>query len=156
MVLGVHLEMLGEVLDAIGQESDLHLRRTGVGRGCAVLGDDLGLGRERHVGMPSRVEWRSRRTPGTGERSHPARAAQECSPNGPCKTTAGKARVTTGTIPRVTAGIEVRGASKRFGDLEALHPIVLAVAPGEVLTLLGPSGSGKTTLLRIIAGLERP
>jgi NitT/TauT family transport system ATP-binding protein len=54
----------------------------------------------------------------------------------------------------VTAGIEVRGLTKRFGSLEVLQPIDLGVVPGEVLTLLGPSGSGKTTLLRIIAGLE--
>ena len=54
----------------------------------------------------------------------------------------------------MTAGISVNGASKRFGDLEALAPIDLAVAPGEVVTLIGPSGCGKTTLLRMIAGLE--
>jgi NitT/TauT family transport system ATP-binding protein len=56
----------------------------------------------------------------------------------------------------VTAGIRVDGASKRFGSLEALRPIELDVAPGDVVTLLGPSGCGKTTLLRIIAGLEPP
>nr|NIR98970.1 ABC transporter ATP-binding protein [Gammaproteobacteria bacterium]NIT64608.1 ABC transporter ATP-binding protein [Gammaproteobacteria bacterium]NIV21581.1 ATP-binding cassette domain-containing protein [Gammaproteobacteria bacterium]NIY33188.1 ATP-binding cassette domain-containing protein [Gammaproteobacteria bacterium] len=32
----------------------------------------------------------------------------------------------------------------------------LAVAPGEVLSVLGPSGCGKTTLLRLIAGFETP
>jgi NitT/TauT family transport system ATP-binding protein len=63
---------------------------------------------------------------------------------------------TTGTIPRVTAGIRVEGASKRFGSLEALRPVDLDIAPGEVVTVLGPSGCGKTTLLRIVAGLERP
>jgi NitT/TauT family transport system ATP-binding protein len=56
----------------------------------------------------------------------------------------------------VTAGIRVEGASKRFGPLEALQPVDLEIAPGEVVTVLGPSGCGKTTLLRIVAGLERP
>ena len=56
----------------------------------------------------------------------------------------------------MTAGIRVEGASKRFGSLEALRPVDLEIAPGEVVTVLGPSGCGKTTLLRIVAGLERP
>lgn len=53
-----------------------------------------------------------------------------------------------------TEGIRVDGASKRFGDLDVLHPVELTVARGEVVTLIGPSGCGKTTLLRMIAGLE--
>jgi NitT/TauT family transport system ATP-binding protein len=44
--------------------------------------------------------------------------------------------------------------TKRFGDLEALHDIDVAVERGEFISLVGPSGCGKTTLLRIIAGLE--
>ena len=43
---------------------------------------------------------------------------------------------------------------KRFGDLEVLREIDLAVEPGEFIALVGPSGCGKTTLLRIVAGLE--
>jgi NitT/TauT family transport system ATP-binding protein len=58
--------------------------------------------------------------------------------------------------PPVTAGIRVEGVSKRFGPVEALRPIDLDIAPGEVVTMLGPSGCGKTTLLRVVAGLERP
>jgi NitT/TauT family transport system ATP-binding protein len=54
------------------------------------------------------------------------------------------------------AGIRVLAVSKRFGDLDVLCPIDLAVAPGEIVTLIGPSGCGKTTLLRMIAGLETP
>jgi NitT/TauT family transport system ATP-binding protein len=54
----------------------------------------------------------------------------------------------------VTARLELSGVSKRFGDLDALAPVSLSVADGEILTLLGPSGCGKTTLLRLIAGLE--
>ncbi len=56
----------------------------------------------------------------------------------------------------MTAAIEIRGVSKRFGSHLALDNIHLDVRPGELLALLGPSGSGKTSLLRIIAGLEAP
>jgi NitT/TauT family transport system ATP-binding protein len=56
----------------------------------------------------------------------------------------------------VSAAIELRGVSKRFGTTEALAPIDLEVAASEIVTVLGPSGSGKTTLLRIVGGLEEP
>ncbi|MEO6653147.1 MAG: ABC transporter ATP-binding protein [Ilumatobacteraceae bacterium] len=52
-------------------------------------------------------------------------------------------------------GIEVHAAAKTFGTVQAVRPVDLTVAPGEVVTLLGPSGCGKTTLLRLVAGLER-
>jgi spermidine/putrescine transport system ATP-binding protein len=45
---------------------------------------------------------------------------------------------------------------KRFGKIEAVDGVTLAVRAGEFFTLLGPSGCGKTTLLRIVAGLEMP
>ena len=56
----------------------------------------------------------------------------------------------------MTAAVELVGVSKRFGAVEALAPIDLHVAPGEVVTVLGPTGSGKTTLLRIVGGLVEP
>ncbi|MGH7756263.1 MAG: amino acid ABC transporter ATP-binding protein, partial [Vulcanimicrobiaceae bacterium] len=52
--------------------------------------------------------------------------------------------------------IRVEHLSKRFGDLEVLHAVDLAVEQGEVLAIVGPSGSGKTTLLRCINLLEFP
>jgi iron(III) transport system ATP-binding protein len=50
------------------------------------------------------------------------------------------------------SGVEVRGATKRYGAVTVLQDVGFAVAPGEFFTLLGPSGCGKTTLLRAIAG----
>jgi spermidine/putrescine transport system ATP-binding protein len=55
-----------------------------------------------------------------------------------------------------TTLLEVRAASKRFGQREVLKSLSLDIAGGEFLTLLGESGSGKTTLLRLIAGFEQP
>jgi branched-chain amino acid transport system ATP-binding protein len=44
----------------------------------------------------------------------------------------------------------------RYGGIEAVHGISLAVEPGEVVTLLGSNGAGKSTTLRAISGLVRP
>jgi polar amino acid transport system ATP-binding protein len=50
--------------------------------------------------------------------------------------------------------LEIAGLHKRFGALEVLRDVSLAVTPGEVVVVIGPSGSGKTTLLRCINLLE--
>ncbi|MGD2200846.1 MAG: ABC transporter ATP-binding protein [Candidatus Bathyarchaeota archaeon] len=52
--------------------------------------------------------------------------------------------------------VELRGVTKRFGDVVAAGDVTLGIQDGEFFTFLGPSGCGKTTTMRIIAGLEYP
>jgi len=54
------------------------------------------------------------------------------------------------------ANVVLRHVSKRFGRIEAVRDLSLAINEGEFVVLLGPSGAGKTTTLRLISGLEHP
>lgn len=56
----------------------------------------------------------------------------------------------------MTAAVELRGITKKFGDVVAVDNVDLAIEDGEFFAMLGPSGCGKTTTLRMIAGLEFP
>lgn len=49
--------------------------------------------------------------------------------------------------------IEVTGLTKRFGTVEALRGLDLAVPTGEVVGFLGPNGAGKSTTIRVLLGL---
>jgi polar amino acid transport system ATP-binding protein len=51
--------------------------------------------------------------------------------------------------------IDIKGARKLYGKLEALRGVDLEIAKGEVVLIIGPSGSGKSTLLRSVNRLER-
>lgn len=59
------------------------------------------------------------------------------------------------TGEKQAAEVRLQGVGKRYGNVTAVKPLDLVIAPGSLVTLLGPSGCGKTTLLRMIAGLER-
>ncbi len=50
--------------------------------------------------------------------------------------------------------IRLQNMVKRYGAVEVLHGIDLAMADNEFTVLVGPSGCGKSTTLRMIAGLE--
>ncbi len=52
--------------------------------------------------------------------------------------------------------LEVRGLSKRFGGVQAVHDLSLGMARGEVLGLIGPNGAGKTTAFNLLSGFLAP
>src|SRR3984957_8949812 len=51
------------------------------------------------------------------------------------------------------AVIDIRGLTKRFGPVSAVHNLTFEVRSGEVTGFLGPNGAGKTTTLRMLLGL---
>jgi len=51
--------------------------------------------------------------------------------------------------------VDVNDVARRFGSVQALDGVDLAVEEGEFFGLLGPNGAGKTTLISILAGLTR-
>lgn len=54
------------------------------------------------------------------------------------------------------AAVEAIGLRKRFGAIQAVDGVDLALRPGRIYGLLGPNGSGKTTLIRLLTGLAKP
>lgn len=51
--------------------------------------------------------------------------------------------------------IEIKGVSKTFDDVKALHRVNLEIKDGSIFGLVGTNGAGKSTLLRIMAGIIR-
>ena len=51
--------------------------------------------------------------------------------------------------------LEVARVSLRFGGIQALQDVSLAIAEGETLAVIGPNGSGKTSLFNCITGIYR-
>ena len=53
--------------------------------------------------------------------------------------------------------IVIEGLTKTYkSGLQALKPIDLTIARGEIFALLGPNGAGKTTLISIVCGIVTP
>jgi branched-chain amino acid transport system ATP-binding protein len=52
--------------------------------------------------------------------------------------------------------LEVKGLTKYFGGLMAVHELDLYVEKGEIVGLIGPNGAGKTTVFNMISGVFHP
>ena len=56
----------------------------------------------------------------------------------------------------MSALLQVEGAAKRFGGLQALEGVSFAIAPRDIYGLIGPNGAGKTTLFNLLTGVYAP
>jgi branched-chain amino acid transport system ATP-binding protein len=52
--------------------------------------------------------------------------------------------------------LEVRGVSKSFRGLRAVHDASFEIPEGSINALIGPNGAGKTTIFNMVAGVYRP
>ena len=53
-------------------------------------------------------------------------------------------------------GLELRGLTKRYGNLTAVRDLSFEVRAGEVFGFVGSNGAGKTTTMRIVLGVLVP
>ncbi|MEB7759006.1 ABC transporter ATP-binding protein [Staphylococcus equorum] len=50
--------------------------------------------------------------------------------------------------------LELKNATKYYGDKKVLNDINIELSSGKILGLIGPSGSGKTTTIKCLMGME--
>jgi Cu-processing system ATP-binding protein len=56
----------------------------------------------------------------------------------------------------MTPTVQIAGATKRYGKVEAVRDVSLTLHAGETIALVGHNGAGKTTLIKLMLGLIRP
>jgi len=56
----------------------------------------------------------------------------------------------------VTALLQARGLTRRYGSFTAVDQVNLDVTEGSIHSIIGPNGAGKTTLFRLLTGIVRP
>jgi len=52
--------------------------------------------------------------------------------------------------------LEMKGLTKTFGGVRAIHHLNLALEKGEILGIIGPNGAGKTTVFNLVSGFLPP
>ena len=52
--------------------------------------------------------------------------------------------------------LDLRGVSKRYGEVRVFEKINLHIERGDRIALIGPNGAGKSTLMRMLSGVEAP
>jgi branched-chain amino acid transport system permease protein len=72
------------------------------------------------------------------------------------QTAAGAVEPGDGAVPAGAPLLATLGLTKRFGGVEALRDVDLAVRRGEIVGVLGPNGAGKSTLFDCVTGFLRP
>jgi ABC-2 type transport system ATP-binding protein len=58
--------------------------------------------------------------------------------------------------PTGAYALQVRGLTKRYGDLVAVDDLTLQINKREIFGFLGPNGAGKTTAINMMVGLLTP
>jgi len=52
--------------------------------------------------------------------------------------------------------LELKNITVHYGMAEAVRSVSLALAEGEIITLIGANGAGKSTILKTISGVKKP